>query len=624
MNSKEYRELIQVYQSIHEQKIGVPLDKPTDASAARKLQQMIPKGEKVHIPKSGLEKAHYEPEGEQIDEMGPLAGLAVRGALAAGTALAGKAVYDKAKGVAGKLKQRNIQTQKAIDSLQNSYKPEGEELTENPLASLDRLAKGTVQTVGGVIGKNQGQKTGIPGGGTVGGLLGRQKGGQMYDKAKETVGGLLKQSYETEGDLVDEQEDLFDIVKGFLLDEGYVTTEEEALIMMSNMSEEEIQDIIEAAVQPSLITSKGKAQNFTKPNRVPFTSSTPVPTRSRTQATPPRRPSGGFGNKPAGQLKLDLNKPAAKPAPAPAAKPAATSQRSQQFRDVQRLTGRTGGGLMGTTKPTNLEPRAPKPAWKSTTKPTASVTKPVAKPAAAKPTAKPNTYRPGATVRATGPGMDKFPQLRRFANQARKVAEPVSKVAGAVSALRKITPAGVAASVMAPRPTGDATLKGALKSGVYKPKQGPANPDQGLTKAQSFDKKFKAARKSGAKQFTWNDKTYTTKVKESYDDFDLIQDYLIGEGYADNEKEALMIMANISAEQIQNIKNEIHSEAVGDPISPSSVFKLSDKDVQKNLQSTMKPAGPAPMKPSAPKPKQQSSSDRFVKRIVGSTMLSPL
>lgn len=600
MNSKEYRELIQVYQNVYEQQIGVPLEKPTDTAAARKLQQMIPKGEKVYVPKSGLQKAHYEPEGE--------------------------------------------------------------ELSENPLTSLDKLARSTSQTVGGVIGRNQGQKTGIPGGGTVGGLLGRQKGGQMYDKAKETVGGLLKQSYESEGDLVDEQQDLFDIVKGYLLDEGYVTTEEEALYIMSNMSEEEIKDIIEAAVQPSLITSKGKAQNFTKPNRVPFTSSTPVPTRSTTQATPPKRPPGGFGNRPAGQLKLDLNKPAAKPAAAP--------QRSQQFRDIQRLTGRTGGGLMGTTKPTNLEPRAPKPAWKSTTKPAATSTKPAAKPTATKP----NTYRPGATVRATGPGMSKFPQLQRFSNQARKVAEPVSKVAGAVAALRNITPAGVAASVMAPRPTGDATLKGALKSGAYKPKQGPANPDQGLTKAQSFDKKFKAARTSGAKQFTWNNKTYTTKMKESLDDFDLIQDYLIGEGYADNEKEALMIMANISAEQIQNIKEdleerrrelmqrqrqqvtasqervashqqarrkkrqkaqekeqlknelrkELRREAVGDPISPSSVYKLSDKDVQKNLQSTMKPAGPAPMKPVAPKPKQQSSSDRFVKRIVGSTTLSPL
>jgi len=535
MNSREYRELIQACQNVYEQKIGVPLDKPTDDAAARKLQQMIPKGEKVYVPKSGLQKAHYEPE----------------------------------------------------------------------------------------------------------------------------------------GNLVDEQQDLFDIVKSYLLDEGYVTTEEEALYMMSNMSEETIRNIIEAAVQPSLITSKGKAQNFTKPNRVPFTSSTPVSTRSTTQAKPPNRPSGGFGNKPAGQLKLDLNKPSTKPV--------AIQQRSQQFRDVQRLNKTTGGGVMGTTKPTNLEPRAPKPAWKPTTKPAATSTKPTttATKPAAKPTTtstKPNTYRPGATVRATGPNMDKFPELQRFANQARKVAEPVSKVAGAVAALRNITPAGVAAAVMAPRPTADGTLTAALKRGDYKPKQGPANPDQGLTKSQSFDKAFAAARKSNKTGFTWNNKTYNTKMKESVDDFNMIQDYLISEGYVDNAKAASAIVENMSEdwldvvledleerrkqlmqrqrqqvtasqervasyqqakrrkrqkaqekEQLKNeLRKELRREAVGDPISPSSVYKLSDKDVQKNLQSTMKPAGPAPMKPAAPKPKQQSSSDRFVKRIVGSTMLSPL
>lgn len=89
--------------------------------------------------------------------------------------------------------------------LANSYELRGKELSENPLASLDKLARGTAQTVGGTIGRNQGQKTGIPGGGTVGGLLGRQKGGQMYDRAKETVGGLLKQSYELEGNQIDEK-----------------------------------------------------------------------------------------------------------------------------------------------------------------------------------------------------------------------------------------------------------------------------------------------------------------------------------------------------------------------------------------------------------------------------------
>ena len=65
---------------------------------------------------------------ESVDES--LAGLAIRGGLAAGTALAGKAVYDKAKGVADKLKQRNQQTQNAIDNLRNSYQPEGEVIDE--------------------------------------------------------------------------------------------------------------------------------------------------------------------------------------------------------------------------------------------------------------------------------------------------------------------------------------------------------------------------------------------------------------------------------------------------------------------------------------------------------------
>jgi hypothetical protein len=73
---------------------------------------------------------------------------------------------------------------------------------------------------------------------------------------------------------------------------------------------------------------------------------------------------------------------------------------------------------------------------------------------------------------------------------------------------------------------------------------------------------------------------------------------------------------------------EFINEAVGDPISPNSVFKLSDPRVQKNIQSAMRPAGPPPISLSKPKkqtPKTSSSySDRFVKRVVGSTMFSPL
>jgi len=73
---------------------------------------------------------NYESEGEVIGEMGPMSGLLIRGALAAGTALAGKAVYDKARGAADKIKQRNQKMQQQIDQINQSYEPEGEVLDE--------------------------------------------------------------------------------------------------------------------------------------------------------------------------------------------------------------------------------------------------------------------------------------------------------------------------------------------------------------------------------------------------------------------------------------------------------------------------------------------------------------
>ena len=165
-------------------------------------------------------------------------------------------------------------------------------------------------------------------------------------------------------------------------------------------------------------------------------------------------------------------------------------------------------------------------------------------------TAKPNPYRPGATVRATGPNMDKFPQLQRFANQVRRVAEPVSRFAGAAAGLTRITPAGVAAAVSAPRPTASGTLTAALKRGDYKPQQGPKNPDQGLTKSQSFDRAYKTAKnkKNGiGSTFTWNNKSY--KVEE----YDALFSYILDEGYAETPESAEVIMANMGEEWISTI-----------------------------------------------------------------------
>jgi hypothetical protein len=92
-----------------------------------------------------------------------------------------------------------------------------------------------------------------------------------------------------------------------------------------------------------------------------------------------------------------------------------------------------------------------------------------------------------------------------------KAARTVRNVAGAVKNLAK---GGVVGAVMAPRPAGDGTLTSALKRGDYKPKQGPSpKTSQGSFNKKSFNEAFKSARSSGANQFTWRGKKYTTKKK---------------------------------------------------------------------------------------------------------------
>ncbi len=94
-----------------------------------------------------------------VDES--LAGLAIKAGLAAGTAIAGKKVYDQAKQVAGKLQQRNQQTQRAINSLRNSYEPEGEMIEEEmPKKAKAKKPAGTTTFThrGGPYGRTQSQK----------------------------------------------------------------------------------------------------------------------------------------------------------------------------------------------------------------------------------------------------------------------------------------------------------------------------------------------------------------------------------------------------------------------------------------------------------------------------------
>lgn len=82
---------------------------------------------------------------------------------------------------------------------------------------------------------------------------------------------------------------------------------------------------------------------------------------------------------------------------------------------------------------------------------------------------------------------------------------------------RGITPASVAAAVLAPRPT--STRDTLTSQGIVGPKRvgpkivGPKKVGPKLSAAKQFDKAFASARKAGKSTFTWRGKKYTTQVK---------------------------------------------------------------------------------------------------------------
>ena len=107
------------------------------------------------------------------------------------------------------------------------------------LGKVDSTLRDVAGIVGGEIGAQKGRGTlgnvlGVPE--RIGRNKGTQQGQQMYDKAKETIGGFLKQDYEF---------DNFDIILEYLVAEGYADTNENALVIMANMSEEWKQTILE-------------------------------------------------------------------------------------------------------------------------------------------------------------------------------------------------------------------------------------------------------------------------------------------------------------------------------------------------------------------------------------------
>ena len=100
------------------------------------------------------------------------------------------------------------------------HRYEGEMIDENSLQdTVDKITKGAQSAV---------EKLGVP--------INRTKRGT---RTKADQKGKIENN-------VNENLDTFDVIKGHLIDEGYADTEESALAIMTNMSEEWRQSIIEA------------------------------------------------------------------------------------------------------------------------------------------------------------------------------------------------------------------------------------------------------------------------------------------------------------------------------------------------------------------------------------------
>lgn len=96
---------------------------------------------------------------------------------------------------------------------------------------------------------------------------------------------------------------------------------------------------------------------------------------------------------------------------------------------------------------------------------------------------------------------------------AGKLAQSAASRLVAGTARRNLYVAAAAEGLTA-RNTAAGTLSAALKKGDYKPKQGPSpKTTQSSFNKKTFDQAFKAARTSGAKEFTWRGKRYNTKLK---------------------------------------------------------------------------------------------------------------
>lgn len=147
---------------------------------------------------------------------------------------------------------------------------------------------------------------------------------------------------------------------------------------------------------------------------------------------------------------------------------------------------------------------------------------------------KPNPYRPGATVRATGPNMDKYPELGRFVNQGTRPAPrpkpgqgfsiPGGRLGAFSAGIQSYNTADATPKTAPKFPTTAKEVKkgetyydpstrvGSSQRFAQREKVGPKIVGTGNvgTQAQSFDKAYSAAKTKGGmgSTFSWKGKSY--------------------------------------------------------------------------------------------------------------------
>jgi len=125
--------------------------------------------------------------------------------------------------------------------LKNSYEPEGEEIDE-AMSSYERNRKRAAQRAAERnAARDRGQTGNVPGVGYVSPRRERETWTDERGQERHKSGARMPKK---------EDRDLFDTILDYLISEGYADTNESALVIMSNMSEEWRQEILEAFVDP--------------------------------------------------------------------------------------------------------------------------------------------------------------------------------------------------------------------------------------------------------------------------------------------------------------------------------------------------------------------------------------